>query len=372
MMRTRLTPILCAMGLAALPLGAQTPAKPAAKPNLEAQAARQAFQALLDAVNQAWFGRAYQDINAVDLQGNLRVEMSGKALNAKVSEATQGQVKGAVLQDGKAAVNLKGTYFANGDFKTEMGGAFGSLLYTRVGNRGFLFSRNQNAYTTRVEPPPSDAPLSYLGWFRSVLNDLKAVYVDSPAFKATLGGEQASGGKTLQTLVFNAPTSAYDPKKREQSLDDTLGFWKRGRLELVMDKASRLPHQASFANTAQGIRSQMLFAYDAQGRLERVTLTNQSRGMEGPGFLQVAYGPEGRMSQVNGELSSAGKRVAFDLSLAWGSGRKVSTIVSVPPPSARKVSREELEVSLLAGLAGNILELQRAGLNLRSVPLAGK
>ena len=103
-----------------------------------------------------------------------------------------------------------------------------------------------------------------------------------------------------------------------------------------------------------------------------VTLTNQSRGMEGPGFLQVGYGADGRMNQIAGELSSAGKRVAFDLSLAWASGRKASTIVSVPPPSARKVSREELEVSLLAGLAGNILELQRAGLNLRSVPLAGK
>jgi hypothetical protein len=367
MMRTVLPLVLCAASLAA-----QAPAKPAPKPNLEAQAARQAFQAMLDAVNQAWFGAPYRDINAVELQGTLRVEMTGKALNAKVSEATQGQVKGAVLQDGKAMVNLRSTYFANGDFKTEMGGAFGSLLYTRVGNRGFLFSRTQNTYTTRVEPPPSDAPLSYLGWFRSVLNDLKAVYVDSPAFKATLGGEQTSGGKVLQTLIFNAPTSPYDPKKREQSLDDTLGFWKRGRLELIMDKATRQPHQISFSNTAQGIRSQLLFAYDGQGRLERATLTNQSRGMEGPGFLQVAYAADGRMSHVNGELSSAGKRVAFDLALTWASGRKASSIVSVPPPSARKVSREELEVSLLAGLAGNILELQRAGLNLRSVPLAGK
>ena len=89
-------------------------------------------------------------------------------------------------------------------------------------------------------------------------------------------------------------------------------------------------------------------------------------------LASVAYAADGRMSHVNGELSSAGKRVAFDLALTWASGRKASSIVSVPPPSARKVSREELEVSLLAGLAGNILELQRAGLNLRSVPLAGK
>jgi len=337
--------------------------------DLEAQAARQAFQALLDAVNQAWFGEPYRTIRSVDVQGTLRIELGSKVLNAKVAEVTQGQVKGAILRDGKAAVTLKGTYFANGDFKTEVGGSFGQLLYTRVGNRGFLFSRTQNAYTTRVDPPPSDAPLSYLGWFRSVLNDLKAVYVDGPAFKASLGKERSAGGETFQTLVFEAPTSPYDPKKREQSLDDTLGFWKRGRLEVTLDKHTRLPHQIDFSNTAQGIHSQMQFAYDDQKRLQRVTLVNRSRGMEGPGFLQVSHGADGRMNSVVGELSSAGKRVAFDLNLSWSSDRKVASIVSVPPPNARKVSREELEVSLLASLAGQILELQRAGLNLRSVPL---
>jgi hypothetical protein len=350
---------------------AKTPAPAPAKESMESQVAKQTLEAVLNAINDAWFGKAYQDINAVDIQGSLAIQVSAAALNTKVDQLSQGQVKGGVTQNGKAVLQIKSTYFANSDFKTEMTGSFGNLLYTRVGNRGFLYSQTQNSYTTRVEPGPSDAPLTYLGWFRSMLNDIKAVYVDGPVFKANLGKEEGSGGKSLQTLVFSAPTSAYDPKKREQSLTDSLGFWKRGRLELQVDKSTRLPHRMNFTNEGQGIRTQMDFAYDDKGHPLSISISNHSRGMEGPGFLKVGYA-NGLMSNVSGELSSKDKKVAFDLNLAWAKGKKTSSIQSVPPPTANKRSSEDLEIALLSGLAQNILELQRSGLNLRSVSLGGK
>jgi len=367
----RLALVLC------LPLAWSLNAQPApkaaapAKDNMEAQVARQTLESVLNAINDTWFGKAYQDINAVDIQGSLSIQVSAAALNTKVDQLSQGQVKGGITQNGKATLQIKSTYFANSDFKTEMTGSFGNLLYTRVGNRGFLYSQNQNAYTTRVEPGPSDAPLSYLGWFRSMLNDIKAVYVDGPVFKASLGREDSAGGKSLQTLVFNAPTSAYDPKKREQSLADSLGFWKRGRLEIQIDKSTRLPQRMNFTNEGQGIRTQLDFSYDDKGHPLSISISNHSRGMEGPGFLKVGYA-NGLMSSVSGELSSQDKKVGFDLSLAWAKGKKSSSIQSVPPPTANKRSSEDLEIALLTGVAQNILELQRSGLNLRSVAIAGK
>lgn len=344
---------------------------PAAKESMESQVAKQTLESVLHSINDTWFGKAYQDINAVDIQGGLSIQVSAAALNTKVDQLSQGQLKGGITQNGKATLQIKSTYFANSDFKTEMTGSFGNLLYTRIGNRGFLYSQTQNSYTTRVEPGPSDAPLSYLGWFRSMLNDIKAVYVDGPVFKAALGKEEGAGGKSLQTLVFTAPTSAYDPKKREQSLADSLGFWKRGRLEIQVDKSTRLPHRMNFTNEGQGVRTQMDFTYDDKGHPLSISISNRSRGMEGPGFVRVAYA-NGLMSNVSGELSSQDKKVAFDLNLSWAKGKKSSSIQSVPPPTANKRSSEDLEIALLTGLAQNILELQRSGLNLRSVSLAGK
>ena len=349
---------------------AKAPTAPA-KESMESQVAKQTLESVLNTINDTWFGKAYQDINAVEIQGSLAIQVSAAALNAKVDQLSRGQVKGSITQNGKAVLQIKSTYFANSDFKTEMTGSFGNLLYTRVGNRGFLYSQTQNSYTTRVEPGPSDAPLSYLGWFRSMLNDIKAVYVDGPVFKASLGKEEGSGGKSLQTLVFNAPTSPYDPKKREQSLADSLGFWKRGRLEIQVDKSTRLPQRMAFTNEGQGVRTQMDFAYDDKGHPLSISISNRSRGMEGPGFLRVGYA-NGLMSNVSGELSSQDKKVGFDLSLNWAKGKKTSSIQSVPPPTANKRSSEDLEIALLSGLAQNILELQRSGLNLRSVSLAGK
>lgn len=339
-----------------------------AKDSLEAQSVRQSFSQVLDAVSGNWFGQSYKDIKYVDLNGTLRVTLSASALNAKVDELAQGQAKGNAVKEGRATIQVKSTYFANTDFRSEMNGDFGSLLYTRVGNKGFLYSKEQNAYTTRVELAPSDAPVTFMGWFQQVVNDIKAVYTKGTSFKATFGKELSVGGRSLQTVTFDSPTSAYDVKRREQALAETLGFWKHGRLEVAFDKTSRLPYQMDFTNTQQGIRTRIEFTYDKNNKLQVATLANNSRGFEGPGTLRVTYGPDGLPSAINGELVSKEKKIAFDLNTSWNKGHKA--IATVPPPSATKKGREELETMLLVGAAGNIVELQRNGLNFRAFALA--
>jgi hypothetical protein len=349
-----------------------TSAAKAPRQNLEAQFARQNFKQVLDAVNQAWFGEPYRQVGSVDLQGTLGITLSAAAINSKVNQASDGAIQGGATKGGTVNLRLKGTYFAKGDFRTELNGDFGTLLYYRSGNKGFLYSKAQNAYTTRVDLPPSDAPLTFLGWFRQCLNDIQAVYVDGPTFRASLGKEVAVGGANYQTLVFTSPTSAYDPKKREQSMAESLGFWKRGRLEVVFDKSNHLPHQMNYSNDAQGVHTQMTFNYGQGGKLSSVNIANQSKGMEGPASLQVSYGGDGLMSHVAGEMAFSKGRMRFDMDLSWSKTRKPASIVTVPPPGAAKKGREEMETMLLVNLAGKLLELQRNGFNLRSVTLVSK
>jgi len=83
-------------------------AKPAltgkAKESLEAQFARQNFKQVLDAVNDAWFGKAYAGVNAVDLSGTMTINLSAAAMNAQVEQMGQGAVKGGLTKG--ATVNL--------------------------------------------------------------------------------------------------------------------------------------------------------------------------------------------------------------------------------------------------------------------------
>ena len=341
-----------------------------AKESAEAQFARQNFKQVLDTVNNAWFGAPYTGVNAVDLQGTLVINLSAAAINNKIAASGQGVVKGDVTHGATVNVKVKGTYFANGDFRMELTGEFGNLLYYRVGTRGFLYSKELNAWTSRVDPPPADAPASFLGWFRQCVNDIQAVYVDGSTFKATLGRESGSGGQ--QTLVFTTPTGTYDPKKREQSLADSLGFWKRGRLEVVFDKASRLPQQMDFSNQSQGVSTHSSFSYNPGGKLNAVTIANQSKGMEGPASLSVGYDAGGLINHVTGQMGFSQGTLRFDLDLAFAKNRKVSTIITVPPPTAVKMGREELEPRILLVLAGKVLDLQRVGFNMRSVTLTNK
>ena len=377
-MRLRLLPLL----LVATLLPAQAPtkaapkaaAKPAAakaapKPSPEAETARRALRETLDAIDAAWFGQAYQGVTSVELQGTLGIALSGAAVNQKVDSLSQGLVQGN-SQGGQTNLRVKSIYFANGDFKTDLAGDFGTILFTRRGNRGFLYSKEQNAYTTRVDLPPADAPLTYMSWFRQTLNDIKAVYIDASTFKPSLAAEETVEGRPLQRLVFTAPTAAWDAKKREQTLAQSLGFWKRGKLEVAVDKTTKLPVRLEFRNDDQGVHTRMDFSYGEKGRLQAVNISNSSRGFEGPGWLRVGYGGDGRMSNVAGELSpGSGKRVSFAMDLAWSKTRSASELASVPPAGATKRGREDMETQLVLGLAAKIFDLQRAGLNVRSVAI---
>ena len=346
---------------------ASAPATGKSKDSLEAQFARQNFKQVLDAVNDAWFGKAYTGINAVDLDGTLAISLTAAAMNAKAEQVGQGAVKGNMTQGANVNLKLKGTYFANADFRTELTGDFGNLLYYRVGTKGFLYSKEQNAWTSRVDLPPADAPTSFLGWFRQCVNDIQKVYVDGSTFKASLG--KGSEG-TLQTLVFSTATGPYDPKKREQSMAESLGFWKRGTLEVVFDKANHLPQSMNYSNEGQGIFTRMTFSYNPGGKLNNVTIANQSKGMEGPASLTLGYDGAGLINHLEGQMGFSKGAMRFDLSLAFAKDRKVSSIVTVPPPTATKKGREELETLLLVNLAGRVLDLQKSGFNLRSVTLA--
>lgn len=355
----------------ARPAAAKTASKAPVKPTPEAEAARQALRQALDSVDAGWFGQPYQGVSSVQMQGTLGIALSGALVNQKVDSLSQGQVAGN-SQGGQANLRVKGTYFANGDFKTDLAGDFGTILYTRRGNRGFLYSKEQNAYTTRVDLPPSDAPITYMAWFRQTLNDIKAVYIDAPTFQATLGGEEAVNGHAVQRLVFTAPTQGWDAKKREQSLASSLGFWKRGKLEVAVDKTTKQPVRLDFRNDEQGVHTRMEFSYGANGRLQSVNINNSSRGFEGPGWLRLGYGGDGLMSSVAGELTSQDKKVSFAMDLAWSKTRTVADIAAIPPAGATKRGREEMESQLLVGLASRIFDLQRAGLNLRSVAVGAK
>ena len=344
----------------------------AVKDSLEAQSVRQNFKQVLDAVNDAWFGKAYQGVTSVELQGTMAITLNAAAMNNKIDQLGEGAIKGNITKNGNVNLRVKSVYFANTDFRSELTGEFGNILYYRAANRGFIYSKEQNAYTTRVDPTPSDAPTSFLGWFRQCINDIQTVYVDGPTFKASWGKEVSSGGNSLATLTFVAPTSPYDPKKREQSVAESLGFWKRGKLEVVFDKTTRLPQSMNYSNEGQGIFTRMTLNYNPGGKLNSVTIANQSRGMEGPASLQIGYGGDGLMNHVAGEMGFSQGRMRFDMDLTWSKTRKIDSIKSIPPPSATKKGREEMETLLLVNLAGKVMDLQKAGFNLRSVSLTNK
>lgn len=336
----------------------------------ELRALRATFGDVLDTVNKSWFGAPYQQIRAVDLNGSLAIVFSEAAINERVSQLTQGQVRSAGARSGQAFCNLTGTYFANGDHLYNVSGDLGSLRFQRIGERGFWFIRDQNVYTTSIDLAPVDAPASFMGWFGSVLSDIKEVYVNGTTFRVSEGNETNVKGKPAKRIIFNSPTAPYDPLMREQAASDTFFFWKKGRLEVSYDPSDNQPLRMAYSNSAQGVEAVMDFDYNSSGRIRQVTINNNSKQWEGPGFVRASYDADGMISAIAGELTGKSHKVSFNLSTTWSREKGAASIQSIVPPIAVKLGREDMELRLAMLFAGNIGDLQRMGFNFMAPKIA--
>jgi len=366
----KFAPLIFQLSLAMSLAAQQNPTRPAAAPASQAAqnaeeiaAIKERFTEVLDAVNASWFGTPYQQIRAVDLNGTLAIYLSGTVIDDKIQQLTQGALKGLGTKTGQAICSLSGTYFANGDHLYNIIGDFGSMRFQRFGERGFWYIRDQNVYTTAITLAPPDGPVSFMGWFASVISDIKEVYIKGTAFSVSKGSDTTVGGKVAQTIIFNAPTPAYDPSKREQPASDTFGFWKRGRMEVAYDPASKQPLKMSYTNISQGIEAGLEFNYNAEGRVRQVVITNKSKQWEGPGFVRANYGSDGMISAIQGELSGRTHKIIFNLSTVWNKEKTAASLQSVVPPVATKLGREDMELRLAMMFAGNIGDLQKMGFN---------
>jgi hypothetical protein len=362
----------------AAPKPAQAAPKPAAqqaapKPlqeSAEKDELREAFSQLLNKVNEAWFGAPYRDTRAMDISGTLALAVKGGALDAKIEQLTQGAVKSPGVRSGQALCTLQGTYFANGDHLYNVSGDLGRMRFQRIGTKGYWYIQDQNVYMTSIDSMPPDAPLSYMGWFAGLMSDIKDVYVKGPTFKVSRGKDATVRGKAARTLVFDAPTAAYDPKKREQSASDTFSFWKKGHMEIAYEEATLQPIRMDYSNVAQGVEAAMSFSYDAQGKIKVIDISNKSKQWEGPGSISATYGGDGRLATVSGELSGATHKIMFNVTTGWNSEKQASALNTPVPAMAQKLGREDMELRLAMMFAGNIGDLQRAGFNFMAPKVA--
>ncbi|MBK9794888.1 MAG: hypothetical protein IPP58_00020 [Holophagaceae bacterium] len=222
-----------------------------------------------------------------------------------------------------------------------------------------------------MDLPPSDAPTTFLAWFRQTLNDIKAVSHRRPHLQGQPGGEETMEGRAVQRLLFNAPTAGWDAKKRSRAWPRAWASGSAASWKSWWTRPPATPLRLDFRNDEQGVQTRMDFSYGSGGRLQSVNISNSSRGFEGPGWLRVGYGGDGRMANVAGELASQDKKVSFAMDLAWSKTPHRRRYRRHPPAGATKRGPVEMETQLLVGLAAKIFDLQRAGLNLRAVAVGG-
>lgn len=325
----------------------------------ESQLVINAFDQMLHTINSSWFGKSYENINAVAINGSLSIHLTANEVNARIKQNDDGDdIK--VTKNGNVKFNVKGTYFANADLNIEFTGEFGNILYHRIGNKGFLYSKEQNAWTSRVDLPPPDAPTNFSSWFRQCLNEIKEIYTNKLVFQASL-----RDNLNTQALVFNSNTGSYDPNKKEQSVTESMDFWKHGHAEIIIDKSTHQPIHMTYNNTRQGVQATMDFSYNSSGKPTNISITNKSKGAEGPMSINVRYDNNGLINNISGKNALRKGSISFNLNLNFMQNCKTSSIICVPPPTAIKKGREEMETLLIIGLAEKMMGLQRKGLGLR-------
>lgn len=323
----------------------------------------QYLKQIINNMNNVWFGNIYANFNAISLQGELNIHLLSNAMQSRLQMLFQNNRKKITKNNNVICAKINGIYFANTNLRLEYTGEFGNILYYRMGEKGFLYSSELNAWTSGIDLSSSRTVNNFSLWFRQLFSEIYDVYSNKQNFKSTLKDNKDN----IATIVFESPTNKYDPSQKIQSIDESIYFWKHGKIELTFNKLKNQVSSIYFTNESQGISLKMVFNYNANDRPISIHINNYSKGSEGPMLINIQYDNSGMVTNINGNTKIRIGNINFNLNLNFLKNYNNNSIITIPPPTAEKRGRNEFTLALFASISKEIAELQAAGLGLRSI-----
>ncbi len=331
-------------------------------PVLAQQRPQQLIRSMFDAVDQHMFASGYDNKPMADVSGSLSVTTPPVTVSKKLQH---------LATDISFSVSFTGPLLPDRTFRFEFGGELGQFTLAQSGTREILYSDDFNAYAMSTKGSRGGAR-SFASFFRHYTNSIRADILTSGRWSFELHEDVVFAGEKCHVVTVSTRFKEEDRRKaraRVQKIDELLTFWKRGRVTFTIRQSDFMPMKIEYDNPVQNIRSELFFTYPSgQSRPVRADVSGNSGGIQGSGELMLDYDTAGAIRSVSFRFDNQlGQMFSGDLTLNYRSDADPSAISFMPPMGAQRMHKDNLKLLMLTNVAGSLLRMQQAGINIKTL-----
>jgi len=326
------------------------------------QRPQQLLQDMFKAVDRHMFAKGYDSKRMADVSGNLSVTTPPVTVSRQLQH---------LATDISFSLGFSGVILPDRTHRLDFSGELGQFTMSNAAGRDILYSDDFNAYAMDRKGGSGGAR-TFSSFFRSFLSQLTEDIFTSGRWSFELHNEVVFGAEPCYVVTMSTRFKEEDRRKakaRVQKVDDLITFWKRGRVTFTIRKSDFMPMKIDYENPVQNIRSEIFFSYPTDSHQPvRADLTGNSGGIQGSGELAIGYDREGAIqSMVVRFDNQLGQMFAGDVTLNYRSEADPAAVRFLPPMGAQMMNRDNLKLLMLTNVAGSLLRMQQAGINIKTL-----
>lgn len=313
---------------------------------------------MFDSIKANWFPAKYSKFKSLELSGDMSITVPYSSVSKRLKY---------VQGDLSFSFNFSGVLKPSGVCKFNLQGDFGNVVYCVTPSKTVTYSEDFNAYSI------SDSKTTNLNNFKSYfikkVNLLKENF-ESGRWNFQIQNNVVLGGdKCYKVTAFTPVKEGQRRNKRSNviKLNELLTFYKKGKVVFFIRKKDFLPVRIEYSNPEQNIDSVITFFYGNQKQPASMYIEGTAANVSGRGDASIGYG-NNILSYIQISFSNAlNQSYSFTANFNFKPTVDRSEFIFLPPSDAQVMGRENLKLLILSNIAGTLLRMQQAGINIKTL-----
>jgi len=318
------------------------------------------FLECMEAIRKHWIVDAYKGAQAaqIDMDMKLRIQPPRQIAH----------LNGEPLQ---FQVDLSGIALPSGLYRFELLGELGHMDLIRSPSRKMTVLHSGQSFADQPLPRSPNANLqNFYSFAMRYLGKLQTQVTGGAGYRLKYVGSGNMEGQLIDRISIAKvrKRKANRPRKKQPvPMNKIWTFWQDGQYEIWLYQSTKLPAAVFYSNPEDHIYANIRFLSGADGLPNTLIFQNNSAGFQGHSEIELLFHPNHTVQQVTFSMrTTQGHDVSFQAEISYQDQFDPRFFQAIPPFGYQKMNPDHQKLLILAQVAGQLLNLQNHGLQLKN------